>query len=109
MIQDVSTRWNSTSELIGRALYLQPALQMLVIMREHNRARGVRFQRFQLLEAEWDLLAELHPLLDVSLSIQALLYLFLIIMMLSYFLMLRDKFLKTKFRSSTMSSLSLTS
>ena len=76
MIRDIATHWNSTPELIGHTLHLQPALSMLVIMQEHNRAWGVHLQRFQLLEAEWDLLAELHPLLDVSLSIQALLYLF---------------------------------
>jgi hypothetical protein len=67
MIRNVLTCWNSTSELIGRALYLQPALQMLVIMREHNKPRGVRLQRFQLSEAEWELLIQLHPLLDVRL------------------------------------------
>jgi hypothetical protein len=66
MIQDVSTRWNSTSELIGRALYLRPALQMLVIMREHNKTRGVRLHRFQLSEAEWNVLVQLHPLLEVG-------------------------------------------
>src|ERR1700733_3206948 len=66
MIRDVSTRWNSTSELIGRALYLHPALQMLVIMKEHNKTHGVRLQRFQLSEGEWEILGQLHPLLEVS-------------------------------------------
>jgi hypothetical protein len=108
MIRDVSTRWNSTSELIGWALYLQPALQMLVIMREHNKPRGVSLQRFQLSEAEWELLIQLHPLLDVRLfkfcfTIQPS------IVTYSYSLMQRNKFLRIKCPLSTTSSRSLTS
>jgi hypothetical protein len=37
-------------------------------MREHNKARGVRLKRFQLTKAEWELLNELHPLLNLFLD-----------------------------------------
>lgn len=67
MVRDVSTRWNSTAELIQRALDLKDALNVLVIKAEHNRPRGVRLQRFWLSQAEWTLLAELSPLLEVRL------------------------------------------
>ena len=67
MVRDVSTRWNSTAELIQRALELAPALKILVVKAEHNKpGRGVRLKRFQLSHEEWMLLAELSPLLDVS-------------------------------------------
>lgn len=65
MIRDVSTRWNSTAELIQRALELEDALKILVLMEAHNKSQGVRLRRFRLTEAEWDLLKEISPLLDV--------------------------------------------
>lgn len=67
MVRDVSTRWNSTAELIQRALDLKDALNILVIKAEHNCPRGVRLQRFRLSQAEWTLLDELSPLLEVRL------------------------------------------
>ena len=66
MIRDVATRWNSTAELIGRALDLCKALKLLVIMQEYNKPRGVRLQRYQLCDLEWTLLKQLFSLLDVS-------------------------------------------
>lgn len=67
MIRDVPTRWNSTAELIQRALELAPALKILVVKAEHNKpGRGVRLKRFQLSPDEWKLLAQLSPLLNVS-------------------------------------------
>lgn len=67
MIRDVSTRWNSTAELVRRALELSPALKILVVKAEHNRPnRGVRLARFQLSSEEWKLLSDLAPLLDVT-------------------------------------------
>jgi hypothetical protein len=66
MIRDVATRWNSTTELIGRALQLREPLKLLVIMKEYNKPRGVRLQRFQLSDQEWELLKQLFSLLDVS-------------------------------------------
>ena len=66
MIRAVSTRWNTTAELIGRAKDLRLALNLLVNMEQHNKMRGVRLKRFQLSTQEWDLLLQLYPLLDVS-------------------------------------------
>ena len=66
MIRDVSTRWNSTAEMIRRALQLSPALKILVVKAEHNKpGRGVRLACFKLSSGEWQLLADLSPLLDV--------------------------------------------
>lgn len=65
MVRDVATRWNSTAELIKRALDLRDALTLLVVQQEHNRPKGVRLRRFQLSADEWGLLTHLFPLLDV--------------------------------------------
>src|ERR1700735_2837058 len=65
MIHDVSTRWNSTAELVQRALELKNALRILVIKADHNKPRGVRLARFTLSEDEWVLLKQLSPLLEV--------------------------------------------
>lgn len=65
MVRDVPTRWNSTAELIQRALELKSPLGVLVIKAEHNRPRGVRLRRFRLLESEWNIMKQLSPLLEV--------------------------------------------
>jgi hypothetical protein len=65
MIRDVSTRWNSTAELLQRALELKDALKILVVKVHHNKPRGVRLARFSLSEDEWVLLKQLSPLLEV--------------------------------------------
>ena len=69
MVRDVATRWNSTAELLERALQLREALNLLVISEHHNRPRSARLKRFQLSKAEWDLLDKLFPLLEVSIAI----------------------------------------
>jgi hypothetical protein len=68
MIRDVSTRWNSTALMLERALELWEALKLLVVMEEHNKPRGVCLSRFKLSKEEWDLLAQLFPILNVHLS-----------------------------------------
>jgi hypothetical protein len=103
MIRDVSTRWNSTSELIGQALYLRPALQMLIIMCEHNKVRRVRLQRFQLSEAEWNLLVQIHPLLEVGPLLTLMFLRWHVHIVSSYFSMLWDGFQRTKFHLFTTS------
>jgi hypothetical protein len=65
MVRDVATRWNSTAELLGRALQLREALNMLCTSDLHNKPRSVRLRRFLLTKAEWDLLDKLFPLLEV--------------------------------------------
>ena len=67
MIRDVSTRWNSTAELIHRGLELSPALKILCVKAEYNKVgRGVRLAHFQLSPEEWKIFGDLAPLLDVS-------------------------------------------
>ena len=69
MVHDVSTRWNSTADLVQRALKLSPALKILIVKADYNKpGRGVHLKRFQLSLEEWKLLADLSLLLDVSLS-----------------------------------------
>jgi hypothetical protein len=65
MVRDVATRWNSTSELLDRAITLRRALNLLVGYEQHNKPRSARLQRFKLTVAEWELLEQLWPLLDV--------------------------------------------
>ena len=56
-------------DLVQRALELSPALKILVVKADYNKPRrGVRLKCFQLSLEEWKLLADLSPLLDVSLS-----------------------------------------
>ena len=76
MIRDVSTRWNSTAELIQRALELEEALKILVIMEAHNKSQGVRLRRFCLTLEEWDLLRALSPLLDVCFNLNSPVYMY---------------------------------
>jgi hypothetical protein len=70
MVRDVATRWNSTAELLERALQLREALSLLVISEQHNRPRSARLKRFQLLKNEWELLEKLFPLLEVRAGIR---------------------------------------
>jgi hypothetical protein len=72
MIQDVATHWNSTASLLEWALQLREALMLLVGMEQHNKPRGARLNCFKLSKAEWDLLSQLFPLLDVSITIPVL-------------------------------------
>ncbi|KAJ3490696.1 hypothetical protein NLJ89_g11414 [Agrocybe chaxingu] len=65
MVRDVATRWNSTAALVKRAIDLEPALQILVVMSEHNKPRGVRLSRFRLSGDEWKILKQLSPLLNI--------------------------------------------
>ena len=65
MVRDVPTRWNSTASMLERALKLREALKLLVVMEQHNRPRGARLSRFKLSREEWDLLAQLFPVLNV--------------------------------------------
>ena len=67
MVRDVTTRWNSTSELLACAITLRCALNLLVGYEQHNKPRSARLQRFKLTAAEWELLEQLWLLLDVCL------------------------------------------
>ena len=66
MVRDVATRWNSTAELIERALLLREALNLLVNFEQHNKPRSSRLKRFQLAKQEWELLEKLFPMLEVT-------------------------------------------
>jgi hypothetical protein len=66
IVRDVATRWNSTALMLGRAMKLREAINLLVISEQHNKPRSARLKRFQLSKAEWDLLDKLFPLLEVS-------------------------------------------
>jgi hypothetical protein len=77
MIRDVSTWWNSTAELIQRALQLKNALRILVVKADHNKPQDVCLAQFMLSEEEWVWLKQLSPLLEVrGLLIFGILYLY---------------------------------
>jgi hypothetical protein len=65
MVRDVATRWNSTSELLDRALQLRKALTVLASLEQHNKPHTARLQRFKLATPEWELIEQLWPLLKV--------------------------------------------
>jgi hypothetical protein len=67
MLQPVATRWNTVAELVSRALQLRDALNLLVNFEQHNKkgSRGMRLSRFKLSKIEWELLTQLHPMLEV--------------------------------------------
>jgi hypothetical protein len=67
MIRPVAPRWNTLTEVIGRALKIRDALNLLVHLEQHNKkgVRGMNLMRFKLAKQEWDLLTQLFPLLDV--------------------------------------------
>ena len=67
MICDVATWWNSTSELLERALHLRKALTVLVGLEQHNKPRTARLQWSKLMGAEWELLEQLWSLLNLYL------------------------------------------
>jgi hypothetical protein len=56
-------------EVIGCALQLRELFSHLVGLEQHNKvACGVWLNRFKLSKQEWELLGQLHPLLDVFLE-----------------------------------------
>jgi hypothetical protein len=67
MIRPVAPRWNTLTEVIGRALKIREALILLVNLEQYNKkgSRGMRLMRYKLSRQEWELLAQLFPLLDV--------------------------------------------
>lgn len=60
------TRWNSSSELCHDGIELQPALDRLVVQADFNKPGGNQLRRFLMSPAEWQILRELAPTLDVS-------------------------------------------
>jgi hypothetical protein len=69
MVRDVATCWNSTAELLERALLLHEALNLLVNFEQHNKPRSSCFKQFQLTKQEWELLEKLFPLLEVNILV----------------------------------------
>lgn len=65
MVRDVATCWNSTAELIERALLLCEALNFLVNFEQYNKPPSARLEWFQLTKQEWELLEKLFPMLEV--------------------------------------------
>jgi hypothetical protein len=69
MLQSIEMRWNTITELIGQAMKIRDALNLLVNLKQHNKGgRGMRLMRFKLAKLEWELLTQLHSLLDVGQS-----------------------------------------
>lgn len=69
LIRPVSTRWNTVTEVIERALAMRDVLGDLCDKVQFNRRDGARLRRFMLTEEDWKLLDQLHRLLGVRLSL----------------------------------------
>lgn len=48
-----------------RAIYLQPALDVLVGLDRHNPRRGKKLKALKLTRTQWDMLRQLEPILSV--------------------------------------------
>ena len=51
--------------MVEQALQLQEALELLVVMEQHNRPQGARLGCFKLSKDEWELLTQHFHILDV--------------------------------------------
>ena len=69
VVRCVPTRWNSVTMMLKRAVYLRKALDKLVVQPRHNTSRSAQLERFKLSNAEWDVLLQLLPILEVRRSI----------------------------------------
>ena len=65
LVRSVKTRWNTVVEVLERALEMKEVLGDLCDMVQFNRPGSVRLRRFMLTDSEWEILAQLHQLLDV--------------------------------------------
>ena len=103
MVCDVATRWNSTAELVDRALLLRKALNLLVDFEQHNKLRSARLKRCQLTRQEWELLEKLFPMLEVIiLCSNVAIYTVLTLSGLRFFSSLRSKCHKARHLFCTM-------
>ncbi len=68
LIRCVKTRWNTVTEVIGRALQMRPVLADLCDMVQFNKPRGACLRQYILNDDEWTVLQQLHDLLDVRSS-----------------------------------------
>src|ERR1700730_16563207 len=97
MVRDVATCWNSTAELIERALLLCEALNLLVNFEQHNKLCSAHLKRFQLMKQEWELLEKLFPMLEVIILCSNIaIYTFLTLSGLRFFLSLQSKCCKAR-------------
>ncbi|KAH9851008.1 ribonuclease H-like domain-containing protein [Lenzites betulinus] len=64
LVRSVKTRWNTVTEVIKRALEMREVLGDLCDMAQFNKRDGVRLRRFLVTDEEWQLLAQLHEILE---------------------------------------------
>ena len=60
MRRDVSTRWNSTFDMLNFAIRYRVAIDAMTAVREFD------LRKYELVSAEWDIAAELREVLKVS-------------------------------------------
>lgn len=61
-----NTRWNLSSDLSQSGIELQPALDRLVVQAEFNKPGGTQLRRLLMEPADWTVLCELAPTLNVG-------------------------------------------
>ena len=65
MVRAIMVRWNSLTDAITRAIYLKAAIQRLLALTKYDKPGKAGLRRFKLSEFEWQILEQLHPLLQV--------------------------------------------
>ncbi len=65
VVRSVPTRWNSVAMEAKRAVYLQPALDVLVRLDRHNPRHGKKLKALKLTRVQWEMLRQLEPILAV--------------------------------------------
>jgi len=60
MPQDVSTRWNSTSDMLDFAIRYRDAIDAMTAV------RGYGLRKYELVPADWNIATELRNVLTVS-------------------------------------------
>lgn len=80
LVRAVKTRWNTVTHVLERALEMRPVLTELCDMSQFNkgnttgRGKGIRLRRFILDNSDWDILEQLHRLLQVRFFLSVHIY-----------------------------------
>jgi hypothetical protein len=65
LVKDVTTRWNSTTNTIHRAVELWAPVEIVAVKPIYNKPRGIQLKKWLPSRTEWGLLEALIPMLDV--------------------------------------------
>ena len=66
LIRPVKTRWNTMVQVLERAIVLREPLHDICKMLQFNKKGMVHLDRFNLDDDEWEMIGQLHALLEVG-------------------------------------------